>query len=244
MLNFNIEGLAGYLPDADFFESVSPQDDFNYSLSCKATDYVSENITKNQSRRMSELTRISVDLALKVSGGKNIDHVVFASRHGELINSTELLSMMAEGEILSPTLFSQSVHNTAVGVYSVLAKNRAAATAVAAGANSFHMGLISSYAFLQKHPQANILYISADQLIPEAFSTSLKEENRVYALAAVLNLRPLGRSVRLSQESLQSVAEPIMALQAVSFLKWFFSPQATQSTKIEGEGFVWNWKRC
>lgn len=231
------------MPDADFFESVKPQDDLNYSLSCKASDYVSENITKNQSRRMSELTRVSVDLALKVSGGKNIDHIVFSSRHGELSNSTELLSMMAEGEILSPTLFSQSVHNTAVGVYSVLAKNRAATTAVAAGANSFHMGLISSYAFLQKHPQANVLYICADQLIPDAFSASVKEENRVYALAVVLNLRSQGCSMQLSQENFKSVAEPIKALQAVSFLKWFFSPQA-QSTKIEAEGFVWNWKRC
>ena len=70
--------------------------------------------------------------------------VVFASRWGEIGTTVKLMQQMhGEGE-MSPAGFSNSVHNAAPGHLSLLTKNRAPYTAIAAGPDSYEMGLLEA----------------------------------------------------------------------------------------------------
>ena len=50
---------------------------------------------------------------------------VFASRHGSINESIELIECVARGQPLSPAKFSHTVHNAQAGLFSIAARNRA-----------------------------------------------------------------------------------------------------------------------
>src|SRR5688572_17017530 len=64
---------------------------------------------------------------------------VFASRHGEVHRSVELLEALARAEPLSPMAFSLSVHNAAAGIFSIGRVVRSGSTSVAAGGDYLRM---------------------------------------------------------------------------------------------------------
>lgn len=75
-------------------------------------------------RRMSKLSKIAVQVAAELSEGEDIGYTVFSSRHGELERTVQLLQDILSGEDASPTAFSQSVHNTAAGLFTIATKKR------------------------------------------------------------------------------------------------------------------------
>ena len=60
---------------------------------------------------MSALSRLAVQIALEAAGDAAPDYLVFCSQHGDLTRLREMLGNIATGAELSPTAFSQSVHN-------------------------------------------------------------------------------------------------------------------------------------
>ena len=72
---------------------------------------------------MSALSKMAVQVALQTAGDERPDFLIFCSRHGELVRTRELLGSVVGGSELSPTGFSQSVHNTSAGLYTIIAKS-------------------------------------------------------------------------------------------------------------------------
>ncbi len=219
MYKLNIEKLIGWAPDLSIERGASIPKDFEI-LSGQISF---KNISANQARRLSSLTKVSAELALEVLHEKSVDHIVFSSRHGELINSTQLLEMIANNEVLSPTLFSQSVHNTAVGALSILKQTNVPTTSLGGGRNGFLYGLISSYLSLQENPTRKVLYLCADEKIPEIFSARLEEENIPFAVAMILSLDfdQNGIGLEISNSTaVDASKDPVP--QALRFLKWLF----------------------
>ncbi len=68
--------------------------------------------------------------------------LIYTSRYGAMDNTLGLLKDIIANETLSPTAFSLSVHNAAIGVASQMTQNRGAHTAVAAGVDSIRAGLV------------------------------------------------------------------------------------------------------
>lgn len=94
--------------------------------------------------------------------------VVLASRHGPLETTVELLEHIAEEKPLSPTGFSHSVHNTALGLFSIWSGNRSASVALAAGRDTFAHGFIEALALLQRTRASEVLYLCVDEVVPES----------------------------------------------------------------------------
>jgi len=67
--------------------------------------------------------------------------VVFASRDGEDALTRRIVAEFNEAGAVSPNRFSSSVYNAAPGLWSVMTKNRAPYTAIAAGDDSVECGL-------------------------------------------------------------------------------------------------------
>ena len=66
---------------------------------------------------MSSLSKLAVQIALEAAGDSKPDFLVFCSQHGDLTRLREMLRDIASGVELSPTAFSQSVHNASAGLY-------------------------------------------------------------------------------------------------------------------------------
>ncbi|PID63384.1 MAG: hypothetical protein CSB44_01840 [Gammaproteobacteria bacterium] len=67
--------------------------------------------------------------------------MVFASRYGSMTATLALLKSLIDGEILSPTRFSMSVHNAPIGLTSLLFGNRGDHVAIAAGESTLSAAL-------------------------------------------------------------------------------------------------------
>lgn len=142
-----------------------------------------------QRRRLSSLAKVS--LHVMHSCAQNLDdfQVVYASRHGELIRTTDLLNQLAQGESVSPMGFSLAVLNATAGVYSIARNNRAACSAVSAGANTFAMGWLEA-AVQARTAQHPVLFVYADAPTPEVYGADAQTTGPLHAIAMLLHSEP------------------------------------------------------
>lgn len=126
-------------------------------------------------RRLDRLGRMALHTAWPCAEGLDSVPVVFASRHGDLNRTLDLLTALAHNELLSPADFSLSVHNSGVGLFSIARRDRAAATALAAGADTLNMGLLEGVGQLAAGAE-RVLVCYVDDSIPETFAAHLTDE--------------------------------------------------------------------
>lgn len=137
-------------------------------------------------RRYSRLTKMQLDAAFQADA-PNTCRSIFSSRHGELERTIGLLENIVSQEPLSPTAFSQSVHNTASGIYSILTDNRAASTSIAAGKESLPQAFIEAYCQLLENPEP-LLLVFADQPVPNVYTQFVDEPELPLSMAFLLAL--------------------------------------------------------
>lgn len=107
--------------------------------------------------------------------------VVFASRWGEIGTTVKLmLQMHAEGE-MSPAGFSNSVHNATPGHLSLLTKNTAPYTAIAAGPDSYDMGLLEASTY-----PGRVLFVYAEEETPAFYRPYFPDPGPARAVAMVI----------------------------------------------------------
>ena len=84
-------------------------------------------------RRCSPLARIALTAAFGCCGDDERAECtsVFASRHGNINESIDLLDRLAEHQALSPTTFSHTVHNAQAGLFSLAAGNHQTSSSIA-----------------------------------------------------------------------------------------------------------------
>lgn len=107
--------------------------------------------------------------------------VVFASRWGEIGTTLKLMCQMHDEGEMSPAGFSNSVHNAAPGHLSLLLGDRAPYTAVAAGPDSYEMGLLEASA--QPGP---VLFVYAEEETPEMYRPHFPDPQTAHAVAMVM----------------------------------------------------------
>ncbi|MED7772095.1 beta-ketoacyl synthase chain length factor [Aeromonas dhakensis] len=136
-------------------------------------------------RRLSQGSRLAVQVGLSLLARHQVDSAVFVSRHGELARSMTLLQALADGQALSPTDFSMSVHNTAAGLCSIQGKAAIPMSSLAAGENSLMVGLIEAVGALQAGAR-RVLLVTFEGPVPEFHRPWLAEEAPPHALGLVL----------------------------------------------------------
>ncbi|WP_087628612.1 beta-ketoacyl synthase chain length factor [Caballeronia telluris] len=120
-------------------------------------------------RRLSSLSRSALKVAhdcLPAQTEASTDagiRVVFASRHGELKRTTDILHAITENESVSPTAFSLSVLNAMTGVLGISRGERAPASALSAGEQTLGLALLEAHAQLATAPSSPVLVVYADE---------------------------------------------------------------------------------
>lgn len=113
-------------------------------------------------RRLSPLERAALSVAWKVYPHGEEVPVVFASRWGEIGTTVRLMRQQYDEGEVSPAGFANSVHNAAPGHFSLLTKNRAPYTAIAAGERTYEMGMLEASTYPGK-----VLFVYAEENTPE-----------------------------------------------------------------------------
>lgn len=137
-------------------------------------------------RRLSSLARMALSAAHACARDIPDVRIVFASRHGELARTITMLESLADGEELSPTLFSMSVLNASAGLFSMLQKNVAPATAISAGRASFGYGLLEACLQLAENPGQPVLYVYADEPLPAVYGETEEPGSDAHAVGLLL----------------------------------------------------------
>ncbi|HWT36575.1 MAG TPA: beta-ketoacyl synthase chain length factor, partial [Paraburkholderia sp.] len=118
--------------------------------------------------------------------------IVFASRHGELRRTTDILRNISAGEPVSPTSFSLSVLNAMSGVFGIARGDRSAASALSAGAETLGYALLEAHAQYATDTSTPVLLVYADEPADPAYGT-IEEEVQGGALAILLDATSTGR---------------------------------------------------
>lgn len=186
-------------------------------------------------RRMSRLSKIAVQAALKVCPRGDVDYLVFCSRDGELNRTSTLLACIAAGTELSPADFSQSVHNTTSGLYSIITKSRSPACSLTAGTASFAYAWLEVEAFLAEHDGSRVLLVDSDDVLPEEYRTFGDRQGCPYAVALLLSAGDDSGVGMRSEAGGEGSALPI----GPQFLAWWLSGDQSLELSAEDRLFVW-----
>lgn len=184
-------------------------------------------------RRCSHLSKMALEVSNQMLTSHAIDYAVFCSQHGELERTVGLLRDIADETILSPMSFAQSVHNTAAGLFSVIHKLSQNITSIAAGANTFFMGIIDAATWLELNPGKTVLLTIFDQHIPDAYASLNIQSDYEYAVSLLLtnNLASTSAiSLILDYTETQKLNNKLPP--ALEFLSWLQSeqPELIQNT--------------
>ena len=178
-------------------------------------------------RRCSSLTRIMLTVAFEACGEDERAQVgsVFASRHGNINESIELLERLALQQPLSPTRFSHSVHNAQAGLFSIAAGNRRASSSIAAEADTFGCGYLEALTFLERAPESPVLLVMADVPLSAAFAGLVDEPPASYGLGLLLASDGPGTRLDFGITAGGGAAPRPRWPDALEFLRWLESPE-------------------
>jgi hypothetical protein len=160
-----------------------------------------ERLPATERRRAGTVVKASIvvaDQALQAAGADARQlPTVFTSSTGDPLNCHLLCeALAAPGRLVSPTRFTNSVHNAPAGYWHIATVSRQASTSLAAFDASFSAGLVEA-AVQCLSTQGQILLVACDLPYPEPLHT-LRPVADVFALA--LLLAPAGgRRLRLAQ---------------------------------------------
>lgn len=132
-------------------------------------------------RRLTDVERAALCTAWPVAGGPCELPMVFASRWGEIGVTLKLMRQFHDDGEMSPAAFSASVHNAAAGAFSILAKNHAPYTAVAARERTLESGLIE--ALSQMRP---VLFTYAEEATPKFYLSVFGEPQPACSVSALI----------------------------------------------------------
>ena len=127
-------------------------------------------------RRLDRHGRMALATAWACAEGLDSVQFVFGSRHGDLARTLELLTALGNKDMLSPTSFSLSVHNSTAGLFSIARGDRAAATAMAAGADTLGLSMLEGANMIAEGAE-HVLVCYADDVLPPPYQPYMAEVN-------------------------------------------------------------------
>ncbi len=134
-------------------------------------------------RRLTGVERAALSVARKVYPEGEEVPVVFASRWGEIGTTVKLMRQCHDDGEMSPAGFSASVHNAAPGAFSLLMKNRAPYTAIAARGRSREMGWLEATSM-----KGRVVFVYAEEDTPEFYRPEFGEIEAARAEAFLLEV--------------------------------------------------------
>ena len=185
-----------------------------------------------QRRRLSQLSKMTLDVAFGAAEGGAHMPTVFASRRGEVSRMAGLLESICRESEASPTAFSLSVHNTASGLFSIQSGNQQPSTAIAAGHDTVASALLEACGQLANGAPEVLLVIS-EEMMPEVYSSMAEQDEHTVAGAFLL---AQGRDYQLSlKPQMNSSPEQHYASTAHQLVQLISAFVEQEPVSIEGE---------
>lgn len=168
------------------FAACAPDAGFRAGLPFAAGDIVRDAIPPLLRRRSSQATQIAFSAAVAACAAANRQAsalpAVFASVAGEIQTTDQLcVELMKDGGVVSPSAFHNSVQNTVAGYWSIVQQCTQAATALAAGADTFAMALLEAWCQLACHG-GELLLVCYDERWPAYLAPGDGEQACAYAM--------------------------------------------------------------
>jgi hypothetical protein len=191
-----------------------------------------------QRRRLSRLARMVFHTAWPLAEGQPPLPLIYVSRHGETSRTFAILSDLAQGEPLSPTRFSLSVHNAIIGLWSILRADTSEMTALACEGDGLQYGALEAAALLDEGAPAALLVVAEEYPEP-VFREWITEVPCSYATAFLLRK---GSTWSLSRDEVASdhngTAQWPHALNLIKTLAGPYDLCENPSDK-----HLWTWRR-
>jgi hypothetical protein len=153
-------------------------------------------------RRLSPLARIVFCAASQCVDQKTHLPAVFSSTHGELAKSFKMMEMIEQGEEISPTAFSLSVHNSIAGLFAMAYKNKRQCVVVAPGEEGLAAAFIEAIGLLQEGTD-EVLVVLYDEPLEAFYPSSPYKLSMPTSCAIALRIGKTGSgtTLRLSVQS-------------------------------------------
>jgi hypothetical protein len=192
-------------------------------------------------RRLSALSRMALKVAGDCLGAQAKARVVFASRHGELRRTTDILGDIEAGKPVSPNAFSLSVLNAMSGLFGIVRGDRSAATAISAGAETLGYALLEAHAQHADEPASPVLVVYADEPADARYGAIEQEVQRgAFALLLDVNEAQQGElACSVTQRPRGASAHERMFATQSEALHHCLS--GGESAAWEGSGGTWQW---
>lgn len=234
-INFNIDNWLALSPGLLSLEEWFNWSNNNQKWPIDPKPVVADLIKPMMRRRMSSLSKLALQTALQISKGQSIDYIVFSSRHGELTRTVKLIEEIMVGGDASPIAFSQSVHNTAAGLFTISTNRATPVTSLAAVESTLHHALIEVFIYLQENPTHHVLLVDFDEPLPVPYQQYEKQNYQGVAFAALLSA---GKQYQLSWEKSSSPAE-VQLPQSFAVIDYLLNNKK-QKTIIDSR-LQWSW---
>ena len=198
-------------------------------------------VPKMLKRRLSPLAKTVFCAANQCIDEHLIVPMVFSSSHGELAKSFSMIEMLEEGEEISPTAFSLSVHNAIAGLFSIAGKNQLQCTVVASGEEGLAAAFIEALGLLQEGAEQVLLVFYDEPLVdfyPSAPFKLATDETRALALRIAKSGE--GKMLKMSSLSLTG-NDGEQPLQLTAFIRFLAEAQAQLTLKTPRHS--WRWEK-
>lgn len=191
-------------------------------------------------RRLDLPGKMAIATAMDCLGDSSDIPIVFCSRHGEVARSAGMLSSIANGEPVSPTAFSLSVHNAVAGLLSIIRHDYSNLITISSRADLVEAGIIEACGILNDGNQ-KVLLVVYNHDIPECFSAYKDQEERTFAFALLIEKN--GKDTfSLSWDSSHGHSPNKIDMPSeLAVLKFILSGQKT--LKLPSKGRIWYWSR-
>lgn len=198
-----------------------------------------------QRRRIERLGRMAIQTACWCRQAEESGvPLVFASRHGDVARSMELLEALAADQPPSPTTFGLSVHNAIAALYSILRRERGNYTALAGGVATVETACVEA-ACLLADGAPEVVLVVYDAPLPTVHVEFAGEEPDA-GFAWCWRLAPADDTAATLRLEWESDADETAAAaaglpHALEVLRFLLSGEA--SLRWACEGTAWHWRR-
>ena len=198
-------------------------------------------IPKMLKRRLSPLAKIVFCAANQCVEEHDNIPTIFSSTHGELAKSFKMMELIEQGEEISPTSFSLSVHNAIAGLFSMAYENKLQSTVVAPGEEGIAAAFIEATGLLEEGAD-NVLIVLYDEPLVKFYPAhpfQLTDENSC-AIALLIAKSGAGSPLYFSYlpETGNSGEQPLQVPLLINFLQ-----QGKTKLLIRTPRHSWCWEK-
>lgn len=139
-------------------------------------------------RRLSQLSKMVLEVGHQVLQDKGSMKLIFCSRFGEIVQQNRITKRLIEEGDVRPASFSLSVFNTPVSLLSIHENIKESISVLLSGDHCLMSGFASLIAQLKKNREEPCLIVFADEALPEEYEELTNLNGKAYAFAFVVSL--------------------------------------------------------